>query len=486
MALAKIKKEVYIIMIDSILIFLMAVFHFVSYFLIKKSDFNEIFDIYDSSPLFNFGLSDERCTSTYNVVFHVWGGVKDTLWKRRTRYTIRKDAKNIEILKDKYFCYKSISYRELLYNGQIKKVGETPSGEYTKNCGIIDTLGQHLFIKNGEDCPLYEVNINENGIDLNEHDSEKKIVGKLILNDGQPCYKSNEKLWKKFSDDEYADEHLTCEVEIFGKSTDDRYINRGSVTYDEIYEQNLSPNYYNLLKSKLGNNKVSLYSREFLGIDKKCDQESSITRKKSDELSHNQEKLRLFYLIEGIINLFFFLGLLVFFIVWLCNKKKGEWIRTLDRYILLTESVIITFGFLIREAVYLHRIKKYNISYQCSDDKTNELFKKENENTEKSILYTWINLGLDILVIVANAIILTIGILRDKGIICDDEKYLPKNVDRGSENVDINANKKQFGSNYTIREKFREVIVDNNNNNFNNNVNNNVNNNHNNNNDTNY
>ena len=168
------------------------------------------------------------------------------------------------------------------------------------------------------------------------------------------------------------------------------------------------------------------------------------------------------------------------------QQKKGEWIITLGRYILLTESVIIIFGFLIGEAVYLYRIKKNNISYQCSDDITNELFKKENDNTEKSILYTWINLGLVILVIVANAIVSTIGILRDKGIICDDEKYLPKNVDRDSENVDINANKKQFGSDDTIREKFREVIVDNNNNNLNNNVNNNVNNNRNNNNDTNY
>ena len=32
-----------------------------------------------------------------------------------------------------------------------------------------------------------------------------------------------------------------------------------------------------------------------------------------------------------------------------------------------------------------------DLSYKCSDDITNEVLKKENENTKKSILYTTIN-----------------------------------------------------------------------------------------------
>ena len=28
--------------------------------------------------------------------------------------------------------------------------------------------------------------------------TDKKIIGKLILNDGQPCYRLDEKLWRHF------------------------------------------------------------------------------------------------------------------------------------------------------------------------------------------------------------------------------------------------------------------------------------------------
>ena len=41
------------------------------------------------------------------------------------------------------------------------------------------------------------------------------------MNDGQPCYKISEKLWRSFDDEETIEEHLECELEIFGKTTDD-------------------------------------------------------------------------------------------------------------------------------------------------------------------------------------------------------------------------------------------------------------------------
>ena len=193
---------------------------------------------------------------------------------------------------------------------------------------VIDTLGQHLYIKNDENCPLYEVKIDGDSIVKNNNeDTEKKIIGKLILNDGQPCYKSNEKLWKKFLEDEWADEHLECDVEIFGKKTDSRYINRGSVTYDEIYLQNLDSKYYQKLKDKVSNNKVALYSREFLGIDKKCDEESSITREKIDKLSDNQGRIKFLYLFEAIFNLCLSLCVFIVFMILVCcsKKKKSIW-----------------------------------------------------------------------------------------------------------------------------------------------------------------
>ena len=42
------------------------------------------------------------------------------------------------------------------------------------------------------------------------NDTNKAIIGKIVLNDGQPCYQSNEKLWRKFADSETDETHLSC------------------------------------------------------------------------------------------------------------------------------------------------------------------------------------------------------------------------------------------------------------------------------------
>ena len=56
----------------------------------------------------------------------------------------------------------------------------------------------------------------------------------------------------------------------------------------------------------------------------------------------------------------------------------------------------------ICQSVFLGRIIANNLSYDCSDDITNELLRKENENTKKSIVYTAANLGVDFFVIFIN------------------------------------------------------------------------------------
>ena len=54
----------------------------------------------------------------------------------------------------------------------------------------------------------------------------KKIIGKLLLSDGKPCYSLNERLWRKFSSKEAMEKSYDkCELEIFNNLNDDRYIN---------------------------------------------------------------------------------------------------------------------------------------------------------------------------------------------------------------------------------------------------------------------
>ena len=76
MALTKLQKDVCITMIDCALIFLITVFHFISFFFFKSSDFTEIFDTYDSSPLFDFSISD-NCGYKSSIVFHKWKGIDE-------------------------------------------------------------------------------------------------------------------------------------------------------------------------------------------------------------------------------------------------------------------------------------------------------------------------------------------------------------------------------------------------------------------------
>ena len=63
---------------------------------------------------------------------------------------------------------------------------------------------------------------------------------------------------------------------------------------------------------------------------------------------------------------------------------------------------LIIFACIICQIIFLHRILDNDIYYNCSDDKTNEVLRKERENTKKTILYTEINLGVDILIFLFN------------------------------------------------------------------------------------
>ena len=202
----------------------------------KEKNFNYIFDIYNSSPLFNFE-TNTNCGNKEELIFHEWGGIEEI----NTEYSNKKivDKTDIKKINGVYFCYEKKTYKDLLYNGQIIKNGKSCPNAYPKNCGIIDTLLQELFIKNNEYCPLYDIGIDENYnliSSIYNYDSHtkiyynnnsfrgSKIIGKLILNDGQPCYNSNEKLWKKFYYKEAFKENLKCSINIFGKISDDRYI----------------------------------------------------------------------------------------------------------------------------------------------------------------------------------------------------------------------------------------------------------------------
>ena len=318
-----------------------------------------------------------------------------------------------------------MTYLELLNNGQIIKKGEICKQDYI-NCGTIDTLEQKLCVKINEKCPLYDVRINpDNEIiasgnyqtdknrnsniyynNENYNEENKKIIGKLLLNDGQPCYNLNEQLWRKFNDDEAGDEHLKCDLEIFGKKTDERYEKVGEISYKKIYDDNLIDGKSRDLFNDIDpSKKLSLYKRVFLGVDKECNDKSGLFWENYDKLKTSQNQEKNLLLAEAIIIFCLICLFIVFGIVISKSKSRNE-----ERFFIVVGIIFILsfISFIICGSVFLGRMAQYNdLSYECRDSITNEVLKESNSNTNKQIVYTAINLGIDILSIIFNIIAFT-------------------------------------------------------------------------------
>ena len=261
---------------EFVIIIIINIIHSVFGFMLKVNEF-KVYALFDSSPLFEFSI-DRNCRDKSAVIFHRWGGMqREIIDNEGARSIIIYDETDIKMMNGSYFCYKNISYIELLKNGQIiKKESKCPS-EYPKNCGILDTLEQELCIKKNENCPLYDIGIGNKSDDdnyiynknsniyyskENYNKENKTIIGRLILNDGQPCYYSPEKLWKKFAYAEAVVTHLKCDIEVYSKYNDDRYENKGNISYKKLYEDNLNQRCKDMILNHLiGNEKVSLFKR---------------------------------------------------------------------------------------------------------------------------------------------------------------------------------------------------------------------------------
>ena len=377
--------------------------------LIKNANFVNVFDAFELSPLFDFSIG-LNCGTKSHLVFYIW--------KKRTEdknendeYTY--DETNIEKINGYYFCYKHKSYRELLYNNQIRKYGENCGDNYPKDCRIIDTLNQHLCIEDNRKCPLYDVGIGERKIsyeyDYNENatvyynndnynEINKKIIGKLILSQGQPCYSLNEKLWRKFDKREGTEGTLECELNISDKIADDKYKYKGNITYRQLYEDNLSNEDQKIMMSHLkGNEMVSLYGREFIGIDKSCDEKYSLSKNDHEIILKYQYKARICLFVELVI-IFIFISLYskIVFDETFKNCDLGEIEPVCSIY--LPIIMLALFIFIICKIIFLCGIIIHNLEYNCSDIISNEVFKKENENTKKSIFVISIDLGIELFV----------------------------------------------------------------------------------------
>ena len=410
-----------------IIVLISGALHLYCYSIVRNLVTFNVYDLFNSSPFFDFSISTD-CGNKSNIIFHRWGGFSTY---RRSKRIILNET-DITKINGYYFCYKHISYKDLLYNGQIIKNGTECPKEYNKNCGRIDTLNQELCIKENEKCPLYEIGIgippnfdnytynNSSNIYYNNHnynDQNKTIIGRAILNDGQPCYNSSEKLWRSFYYTEADNTHLNCTLSIFNKNSDNRFTEKGNITYKKLYEDNLDEKLRKrIIENMEGNESVYLYKREFFGLDKKCSEKYYL----NDIIKSYQDiQLRVVLCeflggiaIMGIVFAFMFIEMLMCIL----SKNERPEERNLPQFFLCiyitsfvffsTTLVFYTIGFI--------RIKQNNyLNFNCSDKITNEIIRKgqEIDNIKLELKCNYIDFYSDLSVIITIIIIFIICVI---------------------------------------------------------------------------
>ena len=125
-------------------------------------------------------------------------------------------------------------------------------------------------------------------------------------------------------------------------------------------------------------------------------------------------------------SLIILISYVIFIIAGLTVRCKRKIEIELVIFMMLVLPLLAIFTCIICQSVFLGKIIYYNISYDCSDNETNEVLKEGNLNTKKTIAFTAINLVLDILAILANTLPILIICLKKK---CEDSKIyiLPMN-----------------------------------------------------------
>ncbi len=410
-----------------IITFAMGIFHIIVGFMRSVPDFST-YALFNIAPITDFSVGN-NCYNKQTNVFHVWGGWNQLEWDFYNNRFERKyyDATPIKIINGKYFCYNRAkkTYMDLLNNGQIISNGTECPEEYKKNCGRIDTLNQELCIKEDEKCPLYDVGIGNQedtnnyiyDIDSNVYYSKdtfniqnKAIIARFNLSDGQPCYDDNETLWRKFSSKETVASHLTCtKIKILNKGSDDRYKARGYITYKRLYQDNLSSRAKDKIMNDVGYEVLYLYTREFFGVNKTCNENFNITDISNLKFSQNADKI-----IEIVQGFIMAIACLVFFFVECKSLGDNETTIPGGAYCWIYLSyIIMSLGFLIAKIVAFVRAKKFGgeDDYNCSDSITNELIKVGNENNRKAFTYSKICLFGEVSLLGINFLVFIVGLI---------------------------------------------------------------------------
>ena len=206
------------------------------------------------------------------------------------------------------------------------------------------------------------------------------------------------KNYEKFSSEEGFETNLQCHMNIFDKYYDDRYEQRGSISYIQLYEDNLNSECQKLLLNNIiVSDKVPLYKREFFGINKQCDEKYNLNNNTYTILHNSEESERLLLIIGGIVTATMSLSPIITEIVFACTRESFlEDFSVMGYGIMYTIYFVFLFPIFISEAVFYSRIASNDLTgYNRSDEITNEIIRIGIEASTKNFQFIKISFYLE-------------------------------------------------------------------------------------------
>ena len=224
------------------------------------------------------------------------------------KHLFANDPINYSIFNSMSICVKrtKLNYGEYLKSNQVISNKKECTNTYNKYCGIIDTLGRKLCIKEEEDCPITINDIkNKNNFNLFENEVNSKademLLASIKLFQYLPCVYPLEKFWNYYYVLEPSDQR--CIFEINGKKYDERYEKLFNFSTDklQLYNDNSITKKLKLTEeelNKMKNDEIYLFGINFFGFDTQV-----VENYDHDILISNQNKSNtLIIYIEGVFS----------------------------------------------------------------------------------------------------------------------------------------------------------------------------------------
>ena len=234
-------------------------------------------------------------------------------------------------------------------------------------------------------------------------------------------------------------------MKIFDKYYDDRYEKKESISYKQLYEDNLNSECQDLILNNLtGSEEVSLYKREFFGIDKQCEEKYKLDNDTYTFIYNSEKSGRLTLIVGGIGITSIYIIIIMMEIASFFYSSKSFFGDFSNCEYGITYAIIIgcLLPIFISEAVFYFRIVGSHFTdYNCGDEMTNEIIKVEIETSTKNIILFTISFYIELTIFVLTCFAALITVFSEKIIkrLTDEPK---KPIEKKKYNTDINEQSK--------------------------------------------